>query len=302
MQHEEIKFNKDLVLPNFMLVGAMRSGSTYIHRVLSEHPDIFLPPTKELHYFSRKCNSDINSVDLNDYSKFFTEYNGQKLIGEMTPEYIYHAYVPSHLKHFFPDLKILMTLRNPVDRAYSHYWWAVKGGHVEYLSFENAFRQESERLAEFNAKADNKKVDQYAYFDKGMYLKQIQNYLKHFDLSQIHFVLLDDIKQNPQEACDKICEFLGVKSFEVPNQSFKNHATIPKYDSLFRKLSFFRNSEFQMKGRRFITKPIKAIQEAWPRTEKHPPMKPETRQMLSDYFKEANNELFQFLGRPNLWN
>ena len=132
-------------LPDFLIVGVMKGGTTSLFRYLVRHPQVLPPFRKEIKYFD--CNY-INGQ--NWYQAHFPLkkkfVGGSKLTGEATPYYIFHPQAPMRIAEALPEAKIIILLRNPIDRAYSHYQHMVRVGR-EPLSFEEAIAAEPERLA-----------------------------------------------------------------------------------------------------------------------------------------------------------
>ena len=134
-------------LPNFLIIGAQRCGTTTLYNQLVSHPDISPATTKELHYF------DINfSKGIQWYKE---QFNDERIIGEASPYYIFHPLCPKRIFDIIPEVKIIVLLRNPVERAYSHYWHEIRLGK-ENLSFEDAISEESSRI-----KNESKKRSSY---------------------------------------------------------------------------------------------------------------------------------------------
>ena len=127
-----------MVLPTFIICGTQRGGTTTLYHYLKEHPQICMSEKKEVHYF------DLNyHKSLQWYESHFKDCQNKKVktIGEASPFYMYLREVPERIDETLPDVKLIFILRNPVDRAYSHYWHEVKLG-VEYLPFEEAIKRE----------------------------------------------------------------------------------------------------------------------------------------------------------------
>ncbi|NDJ60626.1 MAG: sulfotransferase [Chloroflexi bacterium] len=287
-----------LKLPNFIVIGAMRGGTTFLHRLLSQHPQIFMPRKKELLYFTNVYSAN-GTIDLADYSaRYFTEATDQPAIGEASPAYLYREWVPELLRTHLPDAKLILSLRNPTDRAYSHYWWSVSKGE-EYLSFEAALAQEPARLAT----GVFRDRDIYSYTDRGYYMQQIARYLEYFPREQLNIILFDDLRAHTQTMLDDLCAFLEIDPMTVPPETFKNSGDTPTPERLYRGLTQvrkrIRRTSLPQQWR--LINPIKRLQAQIPRTGQQPPMRPATRALLEARFAEPNQALFDFLERPNLW-
>jgi len=131
--------HKNQSLPNFLCAGAAKCGTTSLHAILAEHPQIFLPQRKEIHFFENNGNY---SKGLDWYSKYFKNANEKKVIGEITADYMFFDYVPERIiEALGKNIKIIFMLRNPVDRSYSEYLFNVRRGFFKG-TFEEAIQNE----------------------------------------------------------------------------------------------------------------------------------------------------------------
>ena len=221
------------VLPNFLIIGVEKGGTTWLHTQLRKHPDIFLPQTKEIHFFN-KYNSnfvdhDYFKLGLNWYQEFFKEYKGQHAIGEVTPMYICDPEAPLRIKQTLPDVKLIAMLRNPVQRAYSHYWMAKQKDHTT-LTFREVIEQKEPR-----------------FIERGQYYKQLKVYYELFDSRQIMVLFYDEVFDNPEYWLSEVCKFLGVNDSYYQNDSslkekvfeasaYKSAALLNKQNRLIHKM------------------------------------------------------------------
>jgi hypothetical protein len=204
------------VLPNFIIVGAMKSGTSSLALELKTHPDIFMAE-KELHFF------DVDTTyqkGLLHYSSLFEGWNGQKAIGEKTPTYSYAPHVPERIVRFNPKTRLIWIFRDPVARAYSHYWFFVSMGR-EKQSFEKALKREDlGQGTDFTMR----------YKDRGVYIAQVKNYLNFFPVDQMLFLKLDEFHINRPDVLACVCDFLkvdaGFKFRETPKR--ENVTKTPK--------------------------------------------------------------------------
>lgn len=200
--------------PNFLCVGAAKSGTTTLAEILRQNPNIYLPEYKEVHFFD---NNEHYKNGLKWYYKEFEKASKKhKLIGEMTPSYLYMDYVPQRIAESLPDIKIIIILRNPVDRAYSQFKMNLRR-EFENQTFLNALDDESIRINK-----DYKNKILYSYIDRGYYSKQITNYLKYFNKDQIFICLFEDFMKNQVETLKNIESFLDVESFQYDLSIHKN--------------------------------------------------------------------------------
>lgn len=207
--------------PNFLIVGAAKSGSTSLYQYLNQHPEVFMPVNKEPNYFvaeyqqkmAKDCPSykiDKNRMvfDKNDYYNLFNRVTiDHKAIGEASVTYLFKPEfaIPKIIKEL-GDTKIIIILRNPIKRAFSHYSYACELG-LERLSFDEAINVENKRL-------NNNWSSTFAYINQGMFYNQVKAYKEAF--SNVYVLVLDDFVKNNQLELEKVYKFLGI------DPSFKN--------------------------------------------------------------------------------
>lgn len=218
-------------LPNFLIVGAAKSGTTSLHYYLKQHPDIFMSGIKEPEFFrsqfSRSSQIKIqwlkkNTVDtFEDYCSLFEGSSGSKAIGESSISNLYyHDKAIKYIKQYLGDPKIIIILRNPVERAFSAYTFLSWLGK-EQLSFEEALDRE-----------DMRKKENFPYIwlykAAGFYYAQVKAYMDNF--SNVKIRLFDDLKKDPASLLQNVYEFLGVDSSFIPNTNYRyNASAIPRF-------------------------------------------------------------------------
>jgi Sulfotransferase domain len=218
MLHTQIK------LPKFLGIGAAKCGTTSLHEILAQHSEIYLPEKKELHFFENDAHYNLG---LNWYADYFKEVNDKKLIGEITADYIFYNYVPERIfKDLGKDVKLILMLRNPVDRAYSEYLFNVRRGYLN-SSFEEVIENEK------NFDPDKFENRNCVPIYRSKYSVHIKRFLNYFDSNNIHYVLFeDDFIANRTETFNNIFSFLNVPREDINlNQRYKP-AYVPKYQWL----------------------------------------------------------------------
>lgn len=221
--------------PDFLVVGTARAGTTALHSYLRQHPEIFLPKLKEpcFFVFEGEGNKYIKGKfafairNFNDYTQLFSRAELNQKIGEMSTPYLYlfEKSISTIKKYFndYADIKIIILLRNPVDRAYSQYKWRVRDGR-EPLHFEDAIKEEKERM-KANFSFD------YFYVDRGFYYKQVKAYVENF--KNVHFVYFDDFNSEPSPVLKGICRFIGVnENWNFRKIKRQNESSVPISKSL----------------------------------------------------------------------
>ena len=194
---------------NFYCVGAQKAGTTSLHDILNQHPDVFLPKTKEAHFFDEDEKFE---KGLEWYvNTFFNESKNEKILGSCNPEYMYFEEVPKRMfQTLGKNVKLIFLLRNPVNRAYSHYLMS-KRRCFEELSFTDALNQEKNRI---NKDYFNK--THFSYATRGFYSEQIKRYLKYFPKENMMFIRFeDDFIKNRTKTIKEIISFLDLEKIDL---------------------------------------------------------------------------------------
>ncbi len=216
--------HENRALPDFMIIGTQKGGTTSLYRYLAKHPDI--NPNyvvKELSYF----DEDYSRGKIWYRSNFPKKRSG-KLYFEGTTHYLYNPLVPKRVKQMLPNVKVIALLRNPIDRAYSSYKHQVRAGR-ESLSFEDAIESESKRLSGEKDRllADPSYIsynyNHFSYIERGKYIDQVNNWLECFSKKQMLILSSEDFFQDTDDSLKQICNFLGVK--HIKTNPKKKHNT-----------------------------------------------------------------------------
>ncbi|MCK5026832.1 MAG: sulfotransferase domain-containing protein [Candidatus Pacebacteria bacterium] len=181
---------------DFIGVGAQKAGTSWMYACLYEHPEICVP-IKEIHYFSRERNF---KKGIGWYEDIFNGCKEGLLKGEFSTTYLYDKKTPEKIKKEFPYAKIIISLRNPVERAYSHYRNEIKGGHIpEDQTFRGAMESDESIVGQ------------------GMYYDQVKKYIDLFGKENVLVLILDDSKKDPRGFIKNILEFLNVDTSFTPS-------------------------------------------------------------------------------------
>lgn len=207
--------------PNFFLLGAGRSGSTYLFNLLKQHPDIFLSSPKEPSFFCESFQVIKNPVD---YFELFESAGDAKIRGEASHVYLSNPKTPRLINLLFPNARFLIILRNPADRAHSLYQWMRRFGHEPLETFEQALDAEGER---YQSDAFKQNAPHYfynsMYFRSGLYGQQIKRYYDIFPEEQFLILKFDEFISRPRHHLKAIFKFLEVdKTFTVGLNVKKN--------------------------------------------------------------------------------
>ena len=196
-------------LPDFLILGAQKAGTTALYAYLRWHPGITGPAWKEVSYFDRHYRRGPHW-----YRGHFPIRTGDGLFGEASPGYLFHPIAPERVRATVPEAKLIALLRNPVARALSHYHHEVALGR-EPLSFEEALEAEDERLRgeEEHLLADPRYFSHawwnYTYRARGRYAEQIERWLEVFPREQLLIVPSEDLGSDPDGTYGRVLEFLG---------------------------------------------------------------------------------------------
>jgi hypothetical protein len=235
------------LLPSFIVLGAQRAGTTSVFDHLEGHPDVASPTgwdpsvswRKELHFFT-----DHFERGLGWYRAFFPTTaerrlararGGDIVAGEATPYYLFHPAVPERMAATLPDVRLVVLLRNPIERAYSHYQHARRL-NAEPLSFADALAAEDERLAGEEAKllSDPRYSSvhhrHHSYLARGMYADQLERWLGHFPREQFLILRSEDLFAEPAARYAELLGFLGLRAWEPAEFAVRNRASYAPID------------------------------------------------------------------------
>jgi hypothetical protein len=256
-------------LPDFVVIGAQKCGTGFFYNLLTQHPDVERAAVKEVHYFDQQENF---SKGIEWYRRCFPspvwEDGRRSITGEASPSYLINRYAPERLAGAVPEARLIVLLRNPVDRAYSHYHMAVRNGN-ELKSFEEVVEEERARLLEEEdepsrpAAANSSDpggthASLHPYLRRGIYVDQLLRWRKFFDEEQMLILKSKDLFERTQESLGLVLEYLGLPYWEP---------TIPSHKAKHR----------------------------------YEPMNPATRRRLEEFFEPHNRRLYDQLGVDLGW-
>lgn len=236
-------------LPNFLIVGAGKSGSTSLYHYINQHPDIFMPDNKEPNFLVADYQKNTNPsspsylddkrrmvFDYNDYCTLFKDANDKKLVGEATVTYLYKydEAIPKIKKYLGEDTKIIIILREPVSRTFSNYAYAVELGY-ENLTFKEALEAEDRRMQDHWASI-------FAYRGQTEYYEQVKAYMDAFD--DVLVVLTEELRTEPANVIKKVFDFLNIENVEIDFTQEYNPSGIPR----FKWVHYFLNQNNPLKN------------------------------------------------------
>ena len=258
------------ILPDFYIIGVVKGGTTSLYNYLIEHPSIQPSVGKEIDYFGEYHSRGINwyrcAFPFKGHKFFVNKFQKKKfLTGEATPRYMEHPRVPERIKKITPNAKFIVLLRNPVDRAYSHYNMNVTGGD-ESLSFLEAIEKEQERTSmEYEKMQKNENYFNwdyylYAYLNHGIYIDRLKHWMTIFPKKNFLILKSEDFSKDTPKYYNHVLSFLDLSSFHLKN--------------------------YKLYKQRHYVEPI---------------IKPEIRKKLVEFFKPHNEKLYKFLGVDFGW-
>jgi hypothetical protein len=254
-------------LPDFLIIGAQKAGTTALYSYLREHPAIAGPPWKEVSFFDRHFwRGDAwyrghfpNRLYLR---RARARAGVEPIVGEASPSYVFHPLAPQRVAALVPNVRLIALVRNPVDRALSHFHHEVALGR-EPLPFEEALEQEDARLeGELERMLDPRYFSHawwnFTYLSRGRYAEQLERWLEIFPRERLLIVPSEDLLDGPGETYGQVLDFLGAPPHELDS-----------YPRIF--------------------------------SRDYAEMNPNTRDKLRDYFAEPNSRLYELVGRDFGW-
>jgi hypothetical protein len=266
--------------PTFLIIGSQKAGTTSLYRVLRDHPQVYVSPVKEINYFFH------NAIYERGLDFYESHFNGApanaQAIGEASPGYICHPQASSRIHRTYPDLKLILTVRDPVDRAYSQYWDSRRK-LAETRSFPQAMK---EALTPIYVPGET------GYFSRGTYAIYVRRYLEHFRRDQLRVLRFRDLKENPKRFYQQCFQFLDV-GLSFSGTTMVQAANTPVIWSHPLYHFFFWHPRYAVKLPRRMRD--------WLCTGKripftYPPMPPRVRNELQNFYRPYNADLEALTG------
>jgi hypothetical protein len=242
-----------MTLPNFLIIGAAKSGTTTLYNSIKQHPRVYLSPLKEPHFFSHGLSGNTNIAverygnfqspitDFETYQALFDNISGETAIGEASTSYLIHPEAAERIHQHIPDAKMIAILRNPVDRAYSAFLMKCRIQKREMSDSQKL-------LKEFEDEVENA----YGENNTGLYNQKIQRYLDFFDETQLKVVTFQNFQKEFDRVIKEIFIFLDVSpDVHVEKPGVRNKGGVPKNKLVFNSLEQLRQG-FNTTVRPFI--------------------------------------------------
>ncbi len=300
-------------LPNFLIIGAAKSGTTSLASYLGQHPDVYVSPWKEPNYFALagrqlplpgpvppevmyKLHYFHSATELSQYEALFRGVEAERAIGEASVRYLYYPEAAPRIKELLPQVRLVAVLREPVSRLYSHYCMNVQH-QLEPLSLLEALEAEPQRIAAGWGW-------DWHYVAVSSYANQVRRYFDLFDRQQIKIFLHDDFVARPLEVFQEICRHIGVDSSFTPDMSERGKvAQRPRVLSIDRWLHWPSRSRRVIERAlpRRLWRPAFARLRQW-NSRPAPRLDPKVRAELAPRFRDDIQQLEDLLGRRIPWS
>ena len=278
------------MLPSFLIIGGAKCGTTSLYAHMIEHPNILPASIKEVNFFQH-----IRNTKIAFYSSHFPIKRQNLITGEASTAYFIHRLVPKRVHELLPSVKLILLLRDPVERAYSEFHYMVNLGAQITDNFEDAIKAELKRIKIENEKPEftientsyNYFQPTFSYLRHGIYANYILNWLKLFPKEQLLILHTKDLYNNLDNILAKTFEFLNLPKYQIESRIEKN-----KIDKV-RPIGGHEHN---------IYKNIDSKTRTLFNVQNYPEMKSETRKFLQDFFRPHNEKLFEMIGRRFDWN
>jgi hypothetical protein len=254
----QLRLRDERALPAAMIIGAMKSGTSSLHNYLTQHPGVIAPLRKEVHYFDLQYGKGERWYRAN-----FGKAGQAGLNLDSSPYYLFHPLAPQRAHALVPEAKLIVLLRDPVRRAYSHYWHE-RDKKRERLSFEDAVAAEPERVGDDEQRLARGEIEQShahqhcTYLARGRYAEQLERWLRFYPRERLLVLQFEDLGRAPMVTLHRTLEYLGLPALGRVKLEPRN-------------------------------------------ARKYPPIKPATAERLREYFAPHNAALEALLGEPVRW-
>jgi hypothetical protein len=289
-------------LPNFFIIGAGKSGTTSLFEILAEHPAVYGAKTKETRFFN---HNDRFAQGINWYlDNYFPDAVGFKIRVEATPAYLtWSQKVAPRIKALYGDrpVKFAAIFRDPVKRAYSHYWHRVRLGNEDsnLFSFEDAIHSENNRIQENWQRLEHEGNGLYGYFRAGCYASLLKPYLDLFPRESFHFLLQEDLYKDFKPSMSKLLRFLDIDDEYPLKPVISNESAVPRNQKAYNLFNSLKKTKHKDLLKSFIPTGVRK----WFRRDglmkpfNYPPMGDEIKRELYTRYAEEIKRLETIIGR-----
>ena len=292
--------------PTFLIIGAAKSGTTSLYHYLRQHPDIFMPEVKEPRFFAylddppamvgpgdAESNEAAGAVYTHEaYRALFAGAEEGQAVGEASVNYLYSETAPRRIAESLPDAHLFAVLRNPIERAYSHYLHLLRSGREPLRDFEAALDAEEKRRNEGWEWS-------WHYTRMGFYYEQLTRYLDHVDPDQLTVYLFDDFKADNLAVTQDIFRTIGVGDDFVPDESLTHEKTGVPISDWFQTFLLNPDHPFRRASRYILSDEMRTwgLKVLKNLNLSKPPMEPAVRERLAALYADDIHQLEALLGR-----
>jgi len=280
--------------PNFFIVGAPRAGTTTLYEFLRRTPKVFMSSVKEPGYFSVSVNPDLKASkvirDKNQYLKLFKKVKDEIAIGEATADYLWDPKSAKLIHEVVPKARIIIMLRDPVERAFSHYLLLLSIGS-ERVSFQAAIKNALEAKPDYSGRI----------IECGYYYEQVKRYLEIFGVEQVKVVIFEEFIQKVSNNVKGILEFLAVTSEPPKNvEEAQNVFTMPRTNLVNRVVS---NSSLNRIRKKIFPRGLNpTLRKVFTKRTTKPQLSLNDKKILEDTYQKDVLKLQRLLGRTLPWS
>jgi hypothetical protein len=226
------------LLPDFIIIGAQKCGTTSLYEYLEVDPAVGSASKKEVHFFDLRYARGVGYYRTHFPSSLYRRYTERKrgepfITGEASPYYLYHPAVPERVRRLLPQAKLIAMLRNPADRALSHYHHEARAGR-EALTFEEALDREAERLGSGGAEEPGTAHRRHSYLSRGLYAEQLERWFALFPREQFLILQSERFYADPAAAMEEVQAFLGLPARHTAEYTRRNSGRYDRMDPALR--------------------------------------------------------------------
>ena len=283
-----------MTLPNFLIIGAPKAGTTSLKYALAEHPEVFMAPDKpvsEPHFLSYGFDQWPNWAikDQATYEALFDEAGDAKAVGEKSTWYLFSQQTPEHVARTLPGVKAIAMLRDPVGRAYSSYRFNLQLGMDSVQSFDDALALEEERAAQgcgFDLR----------YFEAGLYAQQLQRWFDAIGRERVLVLIFEDLIHDPSSHLREASAFLGIDESRKVEPSHRNKTTAVRSPKVLRMVNKARTELSWLPGplKKIASKTVSRLNSS---DKAPPPLAPATAKALAERYTPDVDALSAVLDR-----
>ncbi|MFT5848051.1 MAG: hypothetical protein ACJARX_000172 [Psychroserpens sp.] len=230
--------------PNLFIPGAAKSGTSTLHDLLNQHPEISMSSTKEpFHLVKDNFQFNVDKFNLK-YQALFNNLENIKYKGDSSTGYmLFPNFIENSKTHLKFEKKFIFILRNPIDRIYSHYWY-IKGLGSESLDFKNAILKDKNIEPTINSMLPEGKFKNY--FQYGLYSKWLEKFRSNFDSKDLKIILFEDLKDNPLDTVNECLRFLNLSELSTLNPVESNKTVLLRHSYIYKNVLKITRSKFKL--------------------------------------------------------